>query len=162
MPLAHRTGAYDYWAQEVLRTKSAAEEAERSANLAGYHACVHASVTTEASGLSAGAAVCSAWQFGLTDPLTPIACRPCASRFVAMHWHGVLKGGFLLCSLYLHDGEGMSCRNLDLLQEVGSFLVSLGIPSILGADFQVSPQMLLDIGWPVPVKGRVAATGLPA
>eukprot|EP00959_Pyramimonas_sp_CCMP1952_P172367 3601770-Pyramimonas_sp.AAC.1 len=53
-----------------------------------------------------------------------------------------------MASLYMFDGEGLSDRNLDILRFVGGALATTGNECIAGADFNLSPETLLDIGFP--------------
>ena len=143
--------------QELLRFNT--EYIKPQAKRVGFNVEVHASIRTEAGGLSAGVGVACRRAFALTTinyptPLLP----PPPSRFICKHWRGVLKHGIVLASLYLYDGEGDSQLNQDLLQSVGCILRSIGQPFVCGGDFQMSPAKLQGLGWPGIVRGTLVAS----
>ena len=50
--------------------------------------------------------------------------------------------GFVAYAGYLHDAEGLSERNLGILQEIGMHVSGHGRPFICGADFNMDPRVL--------------------
>ncbi len=70
---------------------------------------------------------------------------------------------FHAASLYLHDGEGLSARNMGLLSTVGAAVGAQGekIPFLIGGDFQVSPQTLAQAGFAGHAAASVVASGCP-
>ncbi len=78
-------------------------------------------------------------------------------RISAVHFGGMLTGGLALVSIYLWTSEGLSARNLELLDILGAFLRRLGTPYIVGGDWQMPPQKLEASGWVREVAGRVVA-----
>ena len=69
------------------------------------------------------------------------------------------RGGVHLLSAYLFCNEGLSQRNLDLLQGIALVIRQLRGPWIMAADFNVPPQVLESSGWPRMVSGVVQAPG---
>jgi len=69
----------------------------------------------------------------------------------------VLKGGVLLGSVYLRDGEGLSCSNVELINAVAGYVKACGMPFILGGDWQVCPEDMESSGLPAAMKARVVA-----
>ena len=79
-----------------------------------------------------------------------------------MRWVGTLcRGGVHLISVYLFFGEGLSCRNIDLLQAIAGVIGELRGPWILAGDFNITPQDLISTGWLQLVGGTVHAPSLP-
>ena len=64
-------------------------------------------------------------------------------------------------SVYLCCSEGLSRRNLDLLQSLAQVIDSLHGPWIVAADFNMSPEVLRSSGWLNLVHGRVVAPSAP-
>ena len=67
----------------------------------------------------------------------------------------------MVISLYLWTKEGLSKRNLDLLQELAKTIRGLKSPWIIGGDFQVSPHVLASSGWLALAEGVVVAPTAP-
>ena len=79
---------------------------------------------------------------------------------VCAGWSPVLvKGGVVLVSAYLWDGEELSIRNLSVLESLGELLVGNGLPWILQLDAQNTPEALIDTGWVDDVRGKVFRCG---
>ena len=72
-----------------------------------------------------------------------------------------MRGGVHLVSLYLHDGEGLSRRNLDLLQGLAFLLGRLRGPWIVGGDFNLTQEDLRQANWFELVGGTPFATDEP-
>ncbi len=49
-------------------------------------------------------------------------------------------------SAYLHDDQGLSEANINILNSIGSHLVATGYPHIVGADWNVEPDDLVTTG----------------
>jgi len=145
--------------QETMRADNMLDDAVRHANANGHHAAMNASKRTPAGGLSAGVAVTSRWQFSLNHVDCPSLQPPCPHRFVCRTWHAVLRHGVLLASVYLLDSGRLCQFNIDLLDEVGRYLTCLGIPFIVGGDWQVHPQVLERSGWPAAISASVVCSG---
>ncbi len=64
-------------------------------------------------------------------------------------------------SAYLHDGDGLSGRNLGILADIGRHIVRQGAqaPFIVGADFQVEPRAIAAAGWVDKLHAVVVASG---
>eukprot|EP00959_Pyramimonas_sp_CCMP1952_P410959 8612159-Pyramimonas_sp.AAC.1 len=53
----------------------------------------------------------------------------------------VVPGGLriIVASVYLHDVEGLSERNTELLSQVGAIISHTDLPVIVGGDFNMTP-----------------------
>ena len=60
----------------------------------------------------------------------------------------------------MHAGVGLDAENMYLLEQVGAYLHSVGMPYIVGAVWNVSPQELLDSVGVQAVAGQVACSRL--
>lgn len=49
---------------------------------------------------------------------------------------------FAAASVYLHDGEGASQRNISILEKIGCRVAELNLPFVIGADFNMDPNLL--------------------
>jgi hypothetical protein len=63
-------------------------------------------------------------------------------RLCASWTDGILRGGLLIVSLYLHDSEGWTDRNLDLFSKAADLILKHGGPWVLGGDFNMPPEKL--------------------
>ena len=83
----------------------------------------------------------------------------CKGRVLAFYHSGMVPGGALLLSVYLHTGAGLIQENWQILSTIGQWLLSQALPFIIGADFQVEPKQL-DSGWVRAVGGFVVSPQL--
>eukprot|EP00973_Karenia_brevis_P068763 9559962-Karenia_brevis.AAC.1 len=63
-------------------------------------------------------------------------------RVHCRHVGAVCKGGIYLVSIYLWTKEGLSKRNLDLLQAVAQVISQLRAPWVLAGDWNIEPAAL--------------------
>ena len=70
-----------------------------------------------------------------------------AHRLQVRHWSAVCRGGVHLVCVYLHAGEGLSRRNLDILQELAFVLNHLRGPWVCGGDFNLTVDELEHANW---------------
>ena len=81
---------------------------------------------------------------------------------MSVKWLGsIARGGIFVGSIYLHSGEGLSARNVRLLEEAARVLISLPGPWVLAGDFQIEPLKLIEAGFPRLAKGVVVAPCQP-
>eukprot|EP00972_Heterocapsa_arctica_P042747 6303822-Heterocapsa_arctica.AAC.2 len=71
-----------------------------------------------------------------------------------------IRGGLLMCSLYLITGEAEGGKNQDLLFPVGAVIPAMGKSYIIGADWQMEPEFL-PAGWVKAIGGHIRAAGKP-
>ncbi len=83
------------------------------------------------------------------------------ARAAAAHFGGFVKGGIAIVTIYLWTSEGLSARNMEVLDAVGSFVRGLGVPYIIGGDWNLHPHALEASGWVRRLKGRVVAPAGP-
>jgi len=107
-------------------------------------------------GPSAGVGILSRSWMGLHEPPSDLALSGPRALTAVAHPPGGQH--YLLGTVYLHDCEGLSERNLDLLGAVGSKLDISGMPFILGGDFNFEPSVLLASEFPQNLKAQVVST----
>eukprot|EP00959_Pyramimonas_sp_CCMP1952_P051140 1068881-Pyramimonas_sp.AAC.1 len=96
----------------------------------------------------------------IAQGLAPVDLIPpsiCGGRAVALHTPGVVPGGFLWITLYLHDSEQLSPRNWQILESVGAVLKVANMPYVVCGDFNMAPDILFGSGWPEAIDGVVLA-----
>ena len=104
-------------------------------------------LATVAGGTSAGVGIGVARHTGLSHCAVFPSGDAIAHRVQIRHWGGVCKGGVHLACVYLHDREGLSRRNLDLLQELAFALRCLRGPWICAGDFNLTVSELEQANW---------------
>ena len=135
--------------------------AQRGAKRSGWGLALTSAMVTESNGTNAGAAIAARSFFGMVQRrLAEVPVR-FQSRISCAHVGAFCKGGEHFISLYLWTSEGMSQRNLDLLQTVAMVVASLCGPWVLAADFNVTPDVLRQTGWLALVKGSIVASTDP-
>ncbi|CAK0894418.1 unnamed protein product, partial [Prorocentrum cordatum] len=96
----------------------------------------------------------------------PLAAEPTLvpGRAVAGHVHAGLAKGYVAVSLYLWCAEGLSDENRAILHEVMGYLVRLnaiGMPWVLGGDWNLEPSVLTELHEFRAAQGLVYATTQP-
>ena len=131
--------------------------AERAAKRAGWSMSVVPAVRTERNGISAGVAVAARSHYGVAEKKGPCEGDPACSvgRLAANQVSIACKGGVHFVSMYLWCSEGLSSRNLDLLQTCAELIARLHGPWVLAADFNIEPAVLQQCGWLDLVKGKI-------
>ena len=121
---------------------------------------------TDRGGLSAGVGICTPrWVAAGVTSGASVDCSPVSSpgRIASLWLHQVAPGGICLISCYLHDGEGSSTRNVELLAHALRTAKLSGCPWVLGLDAQQEPKVFLD--WAAPMidraEGSVVAPNEP-
>jgi hypothetical protein len=142
---------------------SACMAQERAARRAKWGLVTAPAVVTDQGGVSAGVAIAGRSHFGMCKHDTPLhsASEHTPGWAVASHVGAMGKGGVHLISVYCWCSEGLSQRNLDLLQDVARLISRLNGPWCLAADFNFEPQALADCGWLDLVQGRIVAPDAP-
>ena len=132
----------------------------------GYKFCACGAVRTgnSDSGTSGGAAVCVKASYGvqalhgISDPEQPWTVVP--GRAAGVKVLGMIKGGIVVISLYLHTGEPPnSVENWAILTRVAEILNDCRLPFIICGDFQCTPSELAATSWLQIVRGSVCASG---
>jgi hypothetical protein len=73
-----------------------------------------------------------------------------------------LKGvSIAFISLYLISGQGLSQDNLEILAEIRAFVKFWQIPFIIGGDFNLPPEDLIDSGFEVEISGEIRQVKTP-
>ena len=95
-----------------------------------------------------------------SDDLLP---KELNTRYTVKHVGAICRGGFHICSGYLHTAVGIHHKlNLDWLQAAVGALSMLKGPWVLAAGFNCTPQQLEETGWLKMVNGRIVAPHHPA
>ena len=77
-------------------------------------------------------------------------------------WLGAFcKGGLFCLSAYFWHSEGLSKRNLDMLEAIAQTIKRLHGPWLLAADFNFTPDELRMSGWLQLVGGQIHASNQP-
>ena len=118
-------------------------------------------VCTPGGGASAGIAFAVVKQTGLAPSCELPRADAISHRLGVRHWGAVCRGCIHLLSIYLYDGEGLSPRNLDILQEVAFVVARLRGPWCLAGDFNCEPGELERSGWLQLVSGCIVAPVTP-
>ncbi len=148
--------------QELRLRASECEQAERTAAWAKWSLSAEPAADTDAGSTSAGVGVAVRSHLGLAMPRRLLDFEQLHSR-VQVRWMGALcRGGLHLVSVYLWTSEGLSQRNLDLLQCLAGVLAAIRGPWLLAGDFNVPPESLRESGWLTLVKGVVHAPAMAA
>jgi ribonuclease HI len=114
----------------------------------------------DGGGDSAGVCIAANAQFqlgaacGLAHDLSP---RGSEGRLSAAWAGGILRGGIMLLSVYLWHSEGMTARNVELLEAAGAAIAQYGGPWVLAGDFNMTPEQLSEHDWLRSVGGIVKA-----
>ena len=161
LTLLKQTGADFCMLQELRVLEEHCGATEREAAWAGWSLSVEPARRTEAGCASAGVGVAVRSCMGMAQPRhigeAVESFQELSSR-VHVRWvSSVCRGGIYVISIYLFHSEGLSTRNLDLLQAVAAIISRLKAPWVLAGDFNVEPQQLSDSGWLLLVGGVVKA-----
>ena len=143
--------------QELRLRANECHQAERTASQAKWSLSVEPAADTVAGSTSAGVGVAVRSHLGMAPPRQPMRFEQLRSRVQVRWMSSICRGGLHLISVYLWTAEGLSVRNLDLLQCVAGVLANLRGPWLLAGDFTVPPKALHDSGWLDLVKGVVHA-----
>ena len=133
-------------AQEHHAQKRGFQDLQYAAKKCGWQLQGAAAVAS-ASGIGSSAGVCIATnaQFmmgkaaGMNFDLSP---RGSEGRLSVAWVDGVLRGGVMVLSVYLWHTEGLTDRNMDLLNAVGEAVARFGGPWVLGGDMNLTPEDL--------------------
>ncbi len=136
--------------------------AEDQAARIGWDMAIEPCATLDSGYLSAGAAVAARRHFGMANLPNGVHLGGRLTSRVAVKWVGACcRGGLYCISAYLWPAEGMSQRNLDLLEALAWVINALRGPWALAMDGQNTPAQLKATGWLAVVDGIVAAPPEP-
>lgn len=145
-------------AQEVrAHGLAACQVEERAARCAGWGLATESAVFTDKGGVSAGVGIAARLHFGMRKHEIDLDAACCRGRIAATHVGAVCRDGFHFLSTYLWCNEGLSPRNLDLLQIIAQVIATLCGPWCLAADFNMKPAVLEASGWLDLVQGYIVA-----
>ena len=83
-------------------------------------------------------------------------------RLTAAWIDGILHGGILVLSIYLFESEGLSDRNVNLIEKAGQAVVTHGGPWVIGGDFNLTPAELSGVNHLIRrMRGTVVAPNTP-
>lgn len=76
-------------------------------------------------------------------------------RAMLMHWSAVVPGGIVLGSIYCTTGLGATGVNSDLVWKLAKALRQVGLPFIVGGDWQMEAEELRGTGVPQALRATV-------
>ncbi len=128
---------------------------------AGRKALMEPALGTEAGGRSAGLLVAvKPWVgMGYAPGFSSVTLVP--NRLMVVHVNAMVKGGMIIYAVYLHDAEGLTNRNIDILNTLGEHAASHGRPWMAAGDWNMEPAVLQS--WPAfrSLRGTVISAGAP-
>ena len=89
-----------------------------------------------------------------SDNLIPEAVQ---HRVAFSHVGAIIKGGIHFGSVWLRDTEGLSEENMQILQAISRALTQVKGPWILGGDWNIPPEVLMESGWVDSIEGVIVA-----
>ncbi len=106
---------------------------------AGWKALLEPALVTEAGGRSAGLMVAvKPWVgMGYAPGSSSVTLVP--NRLMVVHVNAMVKGGMITYAVYLHDAEGLTNRNIDILNTLGEHAASHGRPWMAAGDWNMEP-----------------------
>ena len=131
------------------------------ARRAGWNLANFSAFRTDLGGLSSGVAIASRSFYGMTKNQCIDLPSQFASRIGCAHVGAFCKGGVHVVSVYFWNSEGLSQRNVELMHHVAALLSSLNGPWVLGADFNMCPEVVQSSGWLSLIKGKIIAPDAP-
>jgi hypothetical protein len=153
--------------QELRKTERHIAEAQQSLGRIGFASVISPARPTDEAGHGEGgcnsgscAVTCKrAYGLGTVDTFAAAGEKPPCERFAIARIGCLLKHGIVFASLWLYPGEGLSQRNLDLLDAVGKVLRGTALPFVLAGDFNVSAACMAETGWVEAVGGIIVTPG---
>ena len=134
---------------------------QRAATRKGWRLAVTPAVCTAKGSISAGVGIAARSSYGMVEHDIGELPACAEGRIAACHVGAVCRGGFHVLSLYLWHSEGLTARNLELLQTLAQAISRLRGPWLLARDFNITPQELSASGWLQLVRGLVHAPQAP-
>ena len=140
--------------------RDAAGSEQRALRSEGWNAVINPAWRTAADCGSVGVGVAVKASVGIRPHDGSVPCE-FAHRICAAWIGGVTRGGIHVVSVYLHDSEGLSERNLALLQTLAAAVRTLRGPWVVGGDWNITPEMLRGTNIFNVMDATVAAPVLP-
>ena len=135
-----------------------------SARKAGWNLVGAMAEPSKGSQGKAGAAIATrtAFHTGFTKGAAEDMFSEESPGRVATVWvDGIVRGGILIISIYLYDGEGLTTRNRAILFAAGEIIRRHGGPWVIGGDFNCVPQDIHEemADWLKELGGELRAPG---
>ena len=147
--------------QETRRTSSQCPAAEREASRVGWALSLAPARSTDAERASAGVGVAAKAHIGMAHTCGGAPDEPFDGR-IRCKWLGcIAKGGIHIISVYLWTAEGLSPRNLEILQSLAEIVDAIDGPWIVAGDFNMDPGLLMASKWTELAHGIIVASHLP-
>lgn len=149
--------------QETRVADVGAKDHENTARNAGWNLAISGCGYGQAGGESSGVAVGCRKHIGLSESCNDdLLQKELKARYTVKHVGAICRGGFHLCSGYLHTAVGINHKlNLDWLQAAAGVISTLKGPWVLAADFNCTLQQLEETGWLKLVNGRIVSPNHP-
>ena len=142
--------------QETMRVAHEVPTVKSQAAQHKMHCLVGPAVVTEAMGKSAGTILMSRWNRGLAAATLPEGLSLDSSRLQLAHWPGVIPGGIVVGTIYLHDGcKVHDEKNQTLLRQLVAALKCIKLPFVVGGDWNMAPMVLASSGIPDALSAKI-------
>jgi hypothetical protein len=140
--------------------REAADAEQRALRKEGWNAVINPAWRTAADAGSAGVGVAVRASVGI-HPHEGFVPDEFAHRICAVWVGGVTRGGIHVVSVYLHDSEGLSERNLALLEMLVAALRTLRGPWVVGGDWNLTPEQVSSTNILEIMCGQIVAPTMP-
>ena len=132
---------------------------ERWAKTLGWSCSLDPAVPTAAGGTSGGVGLVTKGYRGMAKMVSDGEgfADMGKGRIAIRKWDGVIDGGVLVVSVYLVVGNEDGAENRQLLSALAEELLLLGMPFIIGGDWNMNVDMLEGTLFPHQVRGVVVA-----
>ena len=151
------TDANAVMGQELKLDGAEVRDAQAWAKANGLKAAITHCIRTDGGGASGGTGIFVRKATGLEQVISG-SWQAYPGRATAAKANMGPKGGMLLASLYLIDGIGPTAEgNWKVLLKMAELLKHIAVLWICGADWNCTPQELVDSGWLTLVGGKIIA-----
>jgi len=142
--------------QETMRVAHEVPTVKSQSAQHKMHCLVGPAVVTEAVGKSAGTILMSRWNRGLAAASLPEGLVLDSSRLQLAHWPGIVPGGIIVGTIYLHDGcKVHDEKNQTLLRQLVAALKCIKLPFVVGGDWNMAPMVLASSGIPDALSAKI-------
>ena len=132
-----------------------------AAKALGISASIFAARVTELGGLSAGCAVAAIGNIGMAEMELDLVTPELRDGIHVARIRTGAKGGFSAICAYLHRTEKLSNRILLLTAAIASVIAQLHAPWVIGADWNLPPELLRTTSFLDDVGAEIVYTSLP-
>ena len=123
----------------------------------GWKALASAATGTEAGGNQGGVMLACRPRIGVGYAPGETTATLVPGRLMACHVNALCKGGLVVYNVYLWTSEGLSHRNVQILEAVLAHKAGHRKPWVLGGDFQIEAKAMQESIWPRNLDAVVVA-----